>query len=100
MTTPDRFLRRRDMLATVGIPQSTVYLMMSRGEFPRSYQITRRLVGWRLSEVSARLEGRPSHQHRPPKAAQKQLHPPGWGPAGAKIIRLSETGAAKSDGAK
>jgi prophage regulatory protein len=69
MTAPDRFLRRRDMLATVGIPQSTVYLMMSRGEFPRSYQITRRLVGWKLSELQAWMESRPGYEHRPQKAA-------------------------------
>lgn len=66
---PDRFIRRRDMLAVVGIPQSTVYLMMSRGEFPRSYQITRRLVGWKESELSAWIASRPGYEHRPQKAA-------------------------------
>ena len=61
---PDRFLRRHDMLSMVGVPQSTVYLMMQRGEFPRSYQISRRLVGWKESEIAG-LDGEPSRLSAP-----------------------------------
>lgn len=66
---PDRFLRRYDMLSMVGVPQSTVYLMMQRGEFPRSYQISRRLVGWKKSEIAAWMASRPGYQHRPQSKA-------------------------------
>ena len=67
--TNDRFLRRHDMLARVGIPQATVYLMMQRGEFPRSYRITRRLVGWRESEIVDWMASRPGYVHRPQSGA-------------------------------
>ena len=66
---PDRFLRRHDMLSMVGVPQSTVYLMMQRGEFPRSYQISRRLVGWKKSR-DRRLDGEPSRLSAPATATE------------------------------
>lgn len=62
--TQDRFLRRTDMLTMVGIPQSTVYLMMQRSEFPRSYRITRRLVAWKESELREWMHSRPGYEPR------------------------------------
>jgi prophage regulatory protein len=50
---PDRFIRRREILALTGIPQSTLYDMMAKGTFPKGVRITPRLVAWRLSEYEA-----------------------------------------------
>lgn len=38
---PDRFIRRRELLAIVGIPQSTLYDLMQRNLFPRNVRASR-----------------------------------------------------------
>jgi prophage regulatory protein len=47
----DRFLRLPEVEAITGLRKSTLYLLMSRGEFPRSVQITPRCVAWPESRV-------------------------------------------------
>ena len=47
----DPFMRRRDVLLALGIPNSTFYAMQARGEFKRGVRITKRCVGWRRSYV-------------------------------------------------
>lgn len=44
-------MRRRDVLRALGIPNSTFYAMIERGNFPRGVRITQRVVGWRRSIV-------------------------------------------------
>ena len=58
----DRFLRRQPMLAMTGLPQSTAYLLMKRGQFPKSYKISPRLVAWKESELRAWMDSRPGYQ--------------------------------------
>jgi prophage regulatory protein len=55
---PDRFLRRREILALTGIPQSTLYQMMAKGTFPKNERITPRLVGWRESAIASWMASR------------------------------------------
>lgn len=47
-----RFLRRREASAKVGLPASTMYLLINRGEFPKPY----RLFGDRINSPVAWLE--------------------------------------------
>lgn len=51
-------LRRRGVEALTGLSRSTIYAMMSKGEFPRPIAIGSRAVGWAEDDISAWLEGR------------------------------------------
>lgn len=47
----DRHYRRKDVEAITGLSCSTLYLMMSREEFPRPVKITGRAVAWPESVI-------------------------------------------------
>lgn len=47
----DRLLRLPEIESVTGLRKSTVYLLMKRGEFPRSVQVTARCVAWPESRV-------------------------------------------------
>lgn len=42
MTTPDRILRCKDVMALTGLSRSTLYAMMSEGTFPASVKLSKR----------------------------------------------------------
>jgi prophage regulatory protein len=46
------------VLERTGLSRSTVYLMISRNEFPASVSLGERAVGWISSEIDAWLEER------------------------------------------
>lgn len=47
----DRHYRRTDVETITGLSRSTIYLMMSRGEFPRPVKITGKAVAWPESVI-------------------------------------------------
>ena len=47
----DRHYRRTDVENITGLSRSTIYLMMSRGEFPRPVKITGKAVAWPESVI-------------------------------------------------
>jgi prophage regulatory protein len=53
VTSLQRFLRRQKVVEFTGIPESTIYEMVGRGEFPRPVRISPRLVAWVEGEVIA-----------------------------------------------
>ncbi len=53
-----RILRRSEVVSLVGLSQSTIYRMISRGEFPRPMQLGRRATGWSADEVEEWLTSR------------------------------------------
>lgn len=55
----DRFLRRPEVEAMTGLSRSSIYRLMSSGEFVRPYKIGKAAVRWRYIEVKAWLAGRP-----------------------------------------
>ena len=55
---PNRLLRRREVLALVGIGQSTMCDWMARGEFPRPVELGSKLVAWRDSDIADWLAAR------------------------------------------
>lgn len=59
---PEQFLRRKEVERLTGIPTSTLYEMMARGEFPPSYRITPRLVAWKRSQIVGWMASRPAYQ--------------------------------------
>lgn len=54
----ERILRRREVLARVGISQSTLYAWMADGTFPRPVALGAKMVGWKESEIDFWIESR------------------------------------------
>ena len=48
-----KFLRRVDVESQVGLGRSTLYKLMSQGDFPRPYRITAGSVRWLQSDVDS-----------------------------------------------
>ena len=54
----DRHYRRTDVENITGLSRSTIYLMMSRGEFPRPVKIIGKAVAWPESVIKTWLAAR------------------------------------------
>jgi len=53
---PHKILRLSEVMNRTGLSNSTIYLRISKGEFPRSIPLGARAVGWLEAEVNAWLE--------------------------------------------
>ncbi len=53
-----RIMRRPQVEAATGLSRSTLYAMMTEGEFPRPIRLGKRAVGWAETEVSDWLDTR------------------------------------------
>ncbi len=49
-------LRLPDVQRMTGLPKSTLYYYMARGQFPRNHKLGYRIVGWLHSDVEAWLQ--------------------------------------------
>ena len=59
MKTPGRTLiNRKQLLHMIPLSQRTILDMEKRGEFPRRFAITPRLVAWDLQELEQWIEAR------------------------------------------
>lgn len=58
-TTPTRMLRLPEVLDRTGLARSTIYAMISRGDFPAPRKLTSQLNGWPEADVVEWLESRP-----------------------------------------
>lgn len=47
-----KFMRRDEVERLTGMPRSTIYEKMSKGEFPKNIKIGGRAVGWLESEIA------------------------------------------------
>jgi prophage regulatory protein len=54
----DLILRRREVERRTGLARSTIYAMMTRGEFPRPIGLSVRAVGWLSSDIDGWLRDR------------------------------------------
>jgi len=52
---PDRLIRLHEVCALTGVGKTSIYAIP---DFPKRVQLSRRAVGWRLSEVQAWIESR------------------------------------------
>ena len=52
MDEKSKFLRLPEVLERTGLSRSTIYLMISRGEFPRPVALGVRAVGWQEKDVA------------------------------------------------
>ncbi|RWM27789.1 AlpA family transcriptional regulator [Mesorhizobium sp.] len=48
-----KFMRRPQVEAATGLPTSTLYELIGKGEFPRPIKLTPRIVGWIEADVIA-----------------------------------------------
>ena len=56
--TQPRIIRRREVEGRTGLPRSTLYDHIKRGDFPAPVRLSERSVGWVASEVDAWVAGR------------------------------------------
>lgn len=47
-----KFMRRPQVEAVTGLPTSTLYELIGKGEFPRPIKLTPRIVGWIEADVA------------------------------------------------
>lgn len=63
------FLRRPEVQRRTGLSRSQIYLMMSKGVFPRPVPLSENVVGWLSEEIEAwqqtRIAARQSRQGQP-----------------------------------
>lgn len=52
----DRLMRKKEVVHLCGVSYSSIWRMMKRGEFPKSRQVSGRVVVWLQSEVEEWLE--------------------------------------------
>ena len=55
-TTEIRLMRLSEVIRLTGLSRSTVYLLISRGQFPKPVRITERAVAWSSSVVQLWIE--------------------------------------------
>jgi len=55
---PQPFLRLPAVLRITGLSRSTIYKLMSEGDFPVSRKLTRRSVAWCSADVTQWVESR------------------------------------------
>lgn len=55
----DKILTAREVCELLTIGNTTLYNMISNGEFPPPYQLCKRRSGWLYSDVIAWLKSRP-----------------------------------------
>jgi prophage regulatory protein len=66
---PERLLRLPEVRQLAGMSTSTLYLKMSRGEFPSPVRIGSRAVAWRSSDVAAWQASLPNARASAPQPA-------------------------------
>ena len=54
----NRILRRSQVEAQIGLSRSSIYQMMSEGEFPLPIKLGKRAVGWAQSDIDEWLNNR------------------------------------------
>ena len=57
-TPAERFLSAKAVIERTSLSTSTIYAMMSRGDFPRPVQLTKGRVAWREADVARWIEAR------------------------------------------
>jgi prophage regulatory protein len=75
MPATERFLRRPAVREITGLPDSSIYALMARGEFPENFRLSENRVAWRESDVRAwqadRLKAAEALRSKPRRKARK-----------------------------
>jgi prophage regulatory protein len=54
----ERINRLHDLKSRLGLSKTTIYKMISNGDFPKAIQLTERSVGWKESDIQAWIASR------------------------------------------
>jgi prophage regulatory protein len=54
----DRFARLPEVSRITGLSRPHIYRLMSENRFPRSYKLSERAVGWRVSDIEEWMAAR------------------------------------------
>ena len=60
---PAMLLRIGAVIRTTGLGRSTIYRLITSGEFPAPVRLSARAVAWRRADVESWSAGRPSTAH-------------------------------------
>ena len=60
----NRILRRHEVESQIGLSRSSIYQMMSDGDFPLPIKLGKRAVGWREQDLNEWLSNRESSVRR------------------------------------
>ena len=60
----NRILRRHEVESQIGLSRSSIYQMMSDGDFPLPIKLGKRAVGWREQDLNDWLSNRESSVRR------------------------------------
>jgi prophage regulatory protein len=52
-------IRIAEVVTQTGLPRSSLYAQVKRGDFPRPIKLGARSVGWRVDDVEAWIAARP-----------------------------------------
>ena len=47
----DRLVRRRELIKIVSMSRANIYLLMSKGKFPKNFKVSEQTAVWRLSVI-------------------------------------------------
>lgn len=53
-----KILRLHEVIEQIGLSRSTIYLRMSKGEFPKSITLGERAVGWNSEDINQWVDER------------------------------------------
>ena len=65
------FIRFKRVREKTGLPLSSLYDLMARGEFPKPVPLSERRVAWLLDEVDAWIEQRIAERNQKPPTPSK-----------------------------
>lgn len=57
---PQKYLRRAEVENITGLSRSSIYKLMSEGDFPRPVKLTAKAVAWPESAIADWLNSRPA----------------------------------------
>jgi prophage regulatory protein len=60
----DTFLRLDDVTRITGVPRSTIYDLMKRGQFPEQIKLSDRMVAWSAAEIASWQQDRIAKRDR------------------------------------
>jgi prophage regulatory protein len=58
MAETDTFLRDADVTRVTGLPRSTRYDLIKRGQFPKPIKLSERMAAWSAAEIAAWQQSR------------------------------------------
>ena len=59
-----RIIRKPELAKILGVSKQTIWRMQKRGDLPSRIQISKRVVGWRETDIEAWLDSRPEVENQ------------------------------------